>query len=518
MSNFIDKTTYLAYLDCPKNTWFKLHKPEFKELFKPSEFEENLSQQGNYVEGIARELFQNGEVIENFGNDAVLNTQKHISQKTPFLFQATFTFDVFLARNDVLAYDTQTSTWHLYEIKSTNSFEENSKKIDHVEDVSFQAVILKENGIELSKIFSVYLNKNYVLGDFIDVKNLFIINNITEKVQDRERNTRLRMEEAKTDLFKLNEEDLSCVCIYKTRNSQCKTFKYSHVNVPEYSVHDIARIHKTKLASLVNNCIFDIDDIPDNFELSPKQKQQVNVYKQRIPFINYDLISGELESLKYPLYFFDYETYAAAIPIFKSSWPYQQIPFQFSLHVVHDPESSPIHFEYLHELNSDPSLNIIEKLQEFISQTGTIIVWYKSFEQKINIELAKRFPEHKEFLDSLNNRIYDLMSIFEKQMYIHPEFKGRTSIKKILPILAPQLSYQELDIGEGTAAASKWFSMTYDYLTPIEKQKIAYDLRAYCGLDTYAMYAIWKHLIQIKQSKAELSRNHYSKESDAHRA
>ena len=256
----------------------------------------------------------------------------------------------------------------------------------------------------------------------------------------------------------------------------------------------------------------DIDDIPDNFELSPKQKQQVNVHKQRTPFIDYKSITRELESLKYPLYFFDYETYAAAIPIFKGFCPYQQAPFQFSLHIVYGPESSPIHFEYLHELNSDPSLDIIQKLQEFIGSIGTIIVWYKSFEQKINTELAKRFPKHKEFLRDLNNRIYDLMNIFEKQMYIHSKFKGKTSIKKVLPVLVPELSYQELEIREGTAAASKWFSMTYDHLTSIEKQKIAHSLRMYCGLDTYAMYAIWKHLMHIKNFKVEQSHDHHPKE------
>ena len=163
-------------------------------------------------------------------------------------------------------------------------------------------------------------------------------------------------------------------------------------------------------------------------------------------------------------------------------------------------------------MNSDPSLDIIQKLQEFIGSIGTIIVWYKSFEQKINTELAKRFPKHKEFLRDLNNRIYDLMNIFEKQMYIHSKFKGKTSIKKVLPVLVPELSYQELEIREGTAAASKWFSMTYDHLTSIEKQKIAHSLRMYCGLDTYAMYAIWKHLMHIKNFKVEQSHDHHPKE------
>lgn len=508
MPNFIDKATYKEYLKCPKNTWLKLHNPNLQGSFSLSEFDAHLIRQGNHVEELARQLFPAGILIESFGKDAILRTQEYVTKKTPVIFQATFTFDGFLARNDILLYDIESQTWHLYEVKSKNSLEETQSQIDDIEDVSFQASILKECGIKLGKAFIIYLNKNYILANSLDIQNLFIIEDVTEKVKARETTTKLNIHRARIDLLQSSEKLIDCGCIYKIRSSQCETFKYSHSNVPDYSVHDISRIHKSKLTPLIDNNITSLNDIPEDYELSTKQKQQVNAYKQNKVSINHESIARELQSLKYPLYFFDYETYAAAIPIFKGSWSYQQMPVQFSLHVINTLNQEPIHLEYLHELASEPSMDIIQKLQEFIGPTGTVIVWDKSFEQKINAELAQRFPDHQEFLHDVNTRVYDLMDIFQKQMYIHPNFKGKTSIKNILPVLVPNLSYQNLTIKEGATASSQWFNMIYSDLPHIEKQQIAYDLRTYCSLDTYAMYAIWKHLMHINTLDPEPTYNH----------
>jgi hypothetical protein len=497
--NFITKTLYLEYLNCAKNTWLKLHKPELAASFELSAFEKALTANGNLVESYARQLFPNSVLISEFGESAVKITSEYIAKKQPVIFQATFIHDKFLARNDVLEYDKNNDAWNLYEIKGTNTLDESNDEIDHVEDATFQTVILKELGLKVGRVFIIHLNKEYVRGDNLNIKELFTSDDIAEEVLKRLEATKAKMTQAAITLFHKDEKALDCKCIYNGRSRHCSTFHYSHPEVPEYSIHDLARIgnSKKKLLELVNSEIYDINDIPEGFKLSEPQQNQADVHKSQIPKIDTAGIKSELDSLVYPLYFFDYETYPSAIPLFKGYKPYQQMPFQFSLHVLESPDSELKHFEHLHLDASDPTDDIINKLKEVMGDFGSIIVWNKKFEKGRNEELAARSPENKEFLDSLNNRIYDLMDIFQKQFHVHPEFKGKVSIKKVLPVLVPELSYKDLEIRDGGAAMDAWFTKIFQAPSEEEKKLAAESLLKYCYLDTYAMYAIWRELRKI---------------------
>lgn len=489
MNKLITKSLYLEYLKCPKNAWLKLHKPQINGCFDLSSKDQSKTQMGEDIERYAQQRFPKGVFQENF------SLHKDVSRE---LFQTTFLFNSYLARTDIMQYDADTNQWNLIEVKSSTS-----KKDEHVKDTSFQAIVLKNYGIPLGRIFILHLNKEYVLDDQVDIHKMFMMIDITEEVKGREEETLFYMEKAQKDLLQEDEQKISCSCIYKGRSSQCETFSYSHPEVPSYSVHDITTIgvSKKKLATLIDHRIVKLDDIPVDFALNEKQSNQVNTYKKQLPMINYEAIEKELRILQYPLYFFDYETYAPAIPILKGFRPHEKMPIQFSLHVVYEEYSEPKHFEYLHESQSDPCLTITQKLHTYIGPTGTIIVWSKQFETGRNTELGIRHPEFKAFMENINKRTYDLRDIFAKQAYVHAGFKGSTSIKKILPILAPELSYKELEIQEGQNASQKWFEMVHGSKTVAEKQKIAQALRQYCGLDTYAMYKIWKYLRIICGSK-----------------
>jgi hypothetical protein len=290
-----------------------------------------------------------------------------------------------------------------------------------------------------------------------------------------------------------------CACVYKGRSGHCATFSYSNPTVPEYGIHDLARIglSKKKLIELVDRSIFKIEDIPEDFELSEIQKNQMDAHVLDRPLIRKDFIARELSPLIFPLYFLDYETYPSAVPRFDGFSPYQQIPFQYSLHIVESADVEPIHKEFLYTGSGDPTKDFAESLIKHIGPVGTIVVWNKKFECKINEEIARRRPEYKGFVDSINARVYDLMDVFSKQYYVHKGFQGSTSIKAVLPVLAPLLSYKELDIREGGTASNRWNEMTTGNISEKEKKEIATALKEYCKLDTYAMYAIWKHLIDI---------------------
>lgn len=497
---FITKTIYLEYLNCSKNIWLKLHKPELAPMFELSDFAKSLTASGELVELWARKLFPNGVLISEFGQAAQKITEQYLKDKKPVIFQSTFIKDQFLVKNDVLEYDKDNDCWNLYEIKGTNTLDENSSEIDHVEDATFQYIVLSDLDIKMGRVYIIHLNKDYVRDDEINIADLFIKEEISDQVLERISSTRIKMSQAVECLYQDDEKVPECSCLYQGRSKHCATFSYSHPEVPQYSVHDLSRIgnSKKRLAELIDSGILNINDIPEEFKLSDNQKNQVDVYKNQRAIIDSLAIKKELDSLVYPLYFFDYETYPSAIPLFKGFKPFQHIPFQFSLHVLNSPGAELEHFEYLHLEATDPSENIINYLKKTIGQVGSVIVWSKKFEKGRNEELAERSPDNNVFLNNLNERIYDLMEIFQKQMYVHPGFEGRVSIKKVLPVLVPELSYKNLEIQQGAAAMDAWFKNIFNSKSEEEKKKTAKNLLTYCSLDTYAMYAIWKVLMKIK--------------------
>jgi len=491
----ISKTDFLLYRECKKNAWLKIHRPDIYYNRELSEFEKAMIETGNEVEEYARKLFPTGILIEGRDDKAALQTKKLIAQNSGTVFQPVFVIDGLMAAIDILQYDKDSKSWTLLEVKASNSVKDKL----HLADAAFQVELLHRCGIKLGMIGLLHLNPKYVRNGELDLIKLFITDDVGQILKDMQPQIAAEIEGALAYLTSDTEPNGPCECVYKGRSQHCTTFSYSNPHIPEYSVHDIARIgvSKSKLTELIDGNIFHLHEIPEHIELSDIQTNQVHTKIAQRPIIHKDKINGELRGLKFPLYFIDYETFPAAIPRFDGFSPYQQIPFQYSLHKVEHREDigvEPDHFEFLHTENSDPSAAFAHSLEKHIGPIGTIIVWNKKFECKINEELAKRLPQVREFIDGLNARVYDLMDIFSKQYYVHPDFYGSTSIKYILPILAPDLSYKKLEIQEGGTATQKWNEMMTGNLESSEKAQIATNLKEYCKLDTYAMYRIWKYL------------------------
>ncbi len=492
MAITISKTDYLVYRDCPKNAWMKIHRPEVYFKSEMASFVKLIIETGNEVEAVARELFPTGVLIKGRDEDAEEETQKYLGIKQATLFQPIFRAEGYLAACDVLKFDEGTGKYDIYEIKATNEADEKT----HFYDLAFQVNLLRMCGLGIGSINLLHLNSKYVREGDIDVTNLFAIDNVTAEIESLCAEVADEMELALSYLSSEKEPSGNCSCIYKGRSKHCATFASSNPQVPPYSVHDISRIgvSKAKLTELIDDNIFNIEDVPSDMALSDIQRNQVDAHTYNKISIDREKIREELADLVYPIYFLDYETFPSAIPRFDGFSPYQQIPFQYSLHVLRAPDVEPEHFEFLYTEAGDPSVPLVKSLQKDIGPTGSVIVWNKGFERGRNEEMARRIPEVKEFMDGVNRRLYDLMDVFKKQYYVHKDFRGSTSIKKILPVLAPELSYEKLGIKEGGTAAESWNKITTGNISVEQKEKIKKDLLVYCGLDSYAMYAIWKVL------------------------
>ena len=495
----LSKTNFLICLDCTKNAWIKIHKPDVYKEKSLSSFDLNIIDTGNQIDELARSLFLNGTLIES-RNDTEL-TKKLMADKKSVIYQPVFATEKYITASDIFVFNPNTNIYDLYEVKSsTTSKEDGGRKTeDYLIDMAFQKNVLNDLGINIGTLNLIRLNKEYVrIGD-INLKELFLIENFTDQVNEKLEDIKQKMEGAYNLLSKESEPKGHCDCILKGRNSHCTTSWYSNSDLPEYSVHAIARIHKKKLIALVDSDIFDIHDVPEDFKLSDNQRRQVDTAQSGKKYIDKDGISEFLQTMQYPLAFLDYETYPSAIPKYNRYRPYQQIPFQFSLHIIESPDSEFVHHNFIYTDQECPDQYFSEALKKYLPSQGSVVVWSQKFEKGINKQLSEHLPEFKDFMQNVNDRVVDLMIPFfgKTTMYDHPEFKGSASIKYVLPALVPTLSYKKMHIQEGGAAADTWNRIVSGEYSSDDKNMKIQALKDYCYLDTLAMVEIWKVLKSV---------------------
>lgn len=493
---YITKTDYLEYTFCRKNLWLMKHKPELFEDVELSEFEKKIIEEGNLADEAARNLFPDGKLIEIVGPNAVNITKKFIQDGAATIFQGGFMWDDFFVQADILKFNEVLDGWELYEVKATNDVKREIPH-HHVNDLAFQKTVIEKNGIEIVKAGVIHLNSEYRRLGSVDYDDLFIVAELTDEVLEAEQGVQEQMDDLKTYLGMAEEK--GCECLYRGRNAQCTTFAYSNPDVPEYSVHDINRIGGSKklFHDWIDRGIYKIEEIDKPEKLTGAKKAQYEAYMAGKPFIDHESIKEALSELVFPLQFFDYEGYSSAIPRFKGFGAYEQVPFQYSLHTLHE-DGTLEHREFLiTDPEKDLTLPLINQMRKDFDEKGSVISWYKSYESQRNNKLAELHTDHAVFLDGLNDRMFDLMEIFSKNMYVDAAFKGSASIKNVLPVLVPHLTYKALGIQKGDQAVERWEKMIDSSTSQEEKEQIAKDLLEYCKLDTFAMVEIYRFLKKL---------------------
>lgn len=210
------------------------------------------------------------------------------------------------------------------------------------------------------------------------------------------------------------------------------------------------------------------------------------------PQIDPAAIKSILERYEFPLYFFDYETFASAVPLVDGASPHKHFPVQYSLHILEE-DGTLSHKEFLQREARLPA-NLIEQMEMDFGPDGSIVSWHASFEKTQNREMARWFPEKADFLNDINDRMVDLEDIFKKS-YVDAQFDGSTSIKKVLPVLCPHLGYDGLEVQDGASAMDAWQKMINAHGE--EADAIAANLLKYCKLDTFAMVEIYRFIANL---------------------
>ena len=465
----LTKSDFLLYMDAPMHLWAKAHDQQTNAT--PSLYDQHLMKQGYEVEKVAKTYLEK-YILPKYKN-------------AELLWQSTYISGEYQTRADGIIHERDTDTYHLYEIKSSTS-----TKKEHLPDATFQSIVIGQS-INLETIHLILLNDEYIRGDEFDIEQLFSVPDVTEEVSVMTPDILAKMRQA-LEIVK-SEQSTSIVNCLNPKTCPCPGL--CHLNLPKASIYNIPNLTPKKKRELEELKTIAIEDIDDDYPLTPKQRKIVDVMQSKTPYLDKPTVTGLLQSLTYPLYFLDYETYDEAMPHYKGHKPYQKMVFQFSLHIVSSNSDIIQHEEYLALEPGDPARGLVKHLRKCISDQGTVIVWNKAFEGGRNKEMAELYPEYKDFLLDVNARMFDLMEIVSKGYYLHPEFLGSWSIKNVLPIMSPELSYKTLSINKGDQAMIEWYEMANGEKT--KKDGVAKALLEYCGLDTMAMVKVWEKLREV---------------------
>jgi|TARA_Y100000031_G_scaffold23588_1_gene25127 CRISPR/Cas system-associated exonuclease Cas4 (RecB family) len=483
----LSKSKYLTGLQCPRLIWIQFHEPA--KIPEADPVTQYIFDQGHMVGELAQKLFPDAIVIptDNFmGN--IKQTSQLLEQRRP-LCEAGILAKNLYSRIDILN-PVNKNEWDIVEVKSSTSV-----KDIHISDVAYQRYCCSQAGLNIRKCFLTLINNQYVKEGQINPEGLFNLHDVTDQVEETSVGIQDRIDEI---LEVISREECPEMIIgphcrdpYECPLADCWDF------LPEHSVFSLYYGGK-KSFTMYDGGILTVREIPDDYKLNDKQRIQQTCVTSGEPHVDKQAIQDFLSSLQYPLYYLDFETIGPVVPLFDGVRPYQNIPFQFSVHVVKDEQSPPVHHSYLVSDTNDPRPALLAELQKVLGNSGSIIVYNKGFEDGILRDLAGAFPAYNDWINQVCSRLVDLLVPFRNFDYYHPAQKGSASLKAVLPAITGR-GYEDLDISDGQLASITFLRSTYGDMPEEDREKVMRDLEEYCSRDTEGMIWIVERLGQNAQ-------------------
>lgn len=475
----ITKTEFLLFRKHP--AWLWLYKNDRTKLPR--------------VDANLLQLFEDGKELEAYAErrfDPIRDFQGKFHPGETYR-QVKFAYGNFECTTDLICVHLDGSL-QLIEIKSSTS----AKEV-HIEDLAFQRLVVEDLGFTVGGTAVLHINNGYLLDGEVDPDALFTETDVSERVDGvlelvrRERGSAFTIAGSETI-----PDQSPRFCLNNDVKKEWLTVLRQLRAIPDASIYELPYLTLGQIGELEDLGITLIAEIPDSFKLRKDQERLRDSLRRNE--VNCDIVGWRdfLGQLQYPLYFLDYETLGLAVPQFQGTKPYQQVTFQFSIHVQTEPGGELSHYEYIHREATSPLEPLARELREAIGDSGSVIVWNEAFERSRNTELCEATPELADFLTSLNHRMIDLMKPFKNGLYDDPSFLGSASIKRVLPVLAPDLSYKELEVQEGKSASRIWRQAVVEPgMSDADRAAAIKNLGEYCKLDTLAMVRILGRIYRL---------------------
>lgn len=509
-----NQTKYESGCQCPKKLWIDLYgDADLKEKFETN----NLIEEGKRTKEVAKKMFkkyvtaQVPEIFEaGIGGCDIATMNFLLDDEVKVIYDALFEYKYCYARCDIIKKNR--NQLELYYVKASTTVEPR-----FIDEMAYQYYIISSLGYKIKKAVLISINDEYVRGNKLSLKELFVETDFTDVVAFNSKNVEEQIEIYRNVLEKDEEEpemDLGMHCFLPFECPYFEHCKKCH-NVPEMSIFEIPRQRKTTSVKFYKDGITTLKQALE-IELSkPVEKQNVG----KIVFLRQETgdkvkdyicrsdLAVFLDSLYYPLYFLDFETFSQAVPSFKGQKPYEQVPFQYSLHYI-PKKGGPVHHkEFLAQEGIDPRKDLAKQLCEDIPEDACVLAYNMSFEKNVILRLSEQFGEYADKLLTIHEHIDDLMIPFAKRWYYSYDMHGSYSIKKVLPALFPddpQLNYANLNTVHKGDEAMLEFKRLSEY-DPIKRLEVREALLRYCELDTFAMVRIYFELERVVAEEIEPS-------------
>ncbi len=485
----LSKSRFIQGLQCHKALYLHTHNPELADPVPPSR--EAAFQVGFEVGELAQGLFPGGVFIpydpDNYDGQ-VARTKAEMEKGTEVLYEAAFSHDDVFVKTDILRLGRY--GWELYEVKSSGSV-----KDYHVPDLAVQYYVLRGAGVAVSRVCLVHINNQYVRNGDLEPDKLFTIEDLTDTVV--EMGDFVKAELAKMRETLKGEIPSTDIGPYCTDPFDCDFQGHCWRDIPEDSVFTLRDRGVDKFA-LYRNGIVRLKDVPLD-TLNSRQRQQAEFFLGKKEFTDAEVLKSFLDRILYPLYFLDFETYMVTIPLYDGTSPYQQVPYQYSLHYLEHEGTVLGHYEFLAEPNVDPKKDVAANLCREIPDNACVLAFNAPFEIRVLRELAGTFPRYKAKLERIIDNTIDLAVPFRSRQVYHWEMNGSYSQKVVLPLLVPELSYANMEVADGMMAMDAYFTMC-ESKDPQEIAEIRSNLLKYCALDTLGMVRILERLQEIAKN------------------
>ena len=485
----LSKSLYCNAIQCNKMLWLSKNCPEEQEEVS----NESVLDNGTEVGIVAKDLFGPSIDIEfnNNLNIMIEDTKKALEQDKIVITEASFNYNNNFCSVDLLKKDN--NNYEIYEVKSSTEV-----KDIYLDDISYQYYVLSNLKLNVTKASIVYINSDYIKKEKLELDKLFIIKDVTnialskqEEVKEKIKEINIYMKQTSIPKFDIG---IQCVTPY-----QCPFFKFCTKHLPIPNIFNIRGMSNKNKFKLYKEDNYEYNKLL-NIDINWKYKEQIEfeLYNKE-PKINKQNIKEFLDTLSYPLYFLDFETYQQSIPEYSGIKPYEQIPFQYSLHYIESKNGKLKHKEFLSKPNIDPRRSLAESLVKDIPENVCIIAYNMMFEKMVIRNLANTYEDLSNHLMNIYNNMKDLMIPFKNRDYYTKDMQGSYSIKYVLPALFPNdpsLDYHNLEgVHNGSEAMSTFSNL--GNLEIKEQEKVRHNLLEYCKLDTYAMVKIWQKLQSI---------------------
>jgi len=483
--------------------WMDKNMPD---AFEQSVMNEAVIESGNMIGDLAMGYFGEFSEVPFTKNTAgmLAETKRLLDAGVRTIAEAAFAYENHFCMVDILRAN-DGGSFDIIEVKGSSgtadeedSFEDKKFAAKYLHDMAYQYYVVTNAGYRVNKVFLMQLNKNYVRYGALDISELFVLNEATDKVLALQEDIPINID----GILSIAEQTEEPEDFLGTRcNSPylCGYKQHCWREMPENNIYDIGfKMLKSKKDDYFQSGIVTFEDVVQaEIHLSDSQYRQVNTMLHDLPtYVNKEGIREFLDSISYPIYFLDFETFMPAIPPWDGTHPYMQLPFQYSLHIQEKRGAPLVHKEFLAKEGVDQRRELAERLCEDIPKGACSLAYNSSFETRILNELASCFPDLAEHLMDIHDGMKDLIIPFRRGHYYTKEMCGSASLKYVLPAMFPddpELSYSSLSIVHDGGAAMTIFPTLHEK-PPKEIEEIREALLAYCKLDTFAMVKILEKL------------------------